>query len=107
MASPRSSPRSKTARRIALGVLGFVAVGIAALAAALIVLHTDWGRDRVREQLEDQLAETFAGGGTIDMNLSHGAGAGTFGYQMWFRNQPASYCNPEAFNLSNGLQLTW
>jgi hypothetical protein len=49
----------------------------------------------------------IAGGGTIDMNLSHGAGAGTFGYQLWFRNQPGGYCNPEAFNLSNGLQLTW
>jgi hypothetical protein len=49
----------------------------------------------------------IAGGGTIDMNLSHGAGAGTFGYQLWFRNQPGGSCKPEAFNLSNGLQLTW
>jgi hypothetical protein len=27
-------------------------------------------------------------------------------YQVWYRNA-AAYCNPETFNLSNGLQATW
>ena len=40
--------------------------------------------------------------------FGHGAGAGTFHYQIWFRNQPIGFCDPvAAFNLSNGLTLTW
>ena len=27
-------------------------------------------------------------------------------YQIWYRNA-AAFCNPETFNLSNGLQVTW
>ena len=27
-------------------------------------------------------------------------------YQAWYRNV-ASYCQPEAFNLTNGLNVTW
>jgi hypothetical protein len=27
-------------------------------------------------------------------------------YQIWYRNA-AAFCNPEAFNLSNGVQATW
>jgi hypothetical protein len=27
-------------------------------------------------------------------------------YQVWYRNA-ASYCNPETFNLSNGLSVLW
>jgi hypothetical protein len=34
-----------------------------------------------------------------------GAG-GARTYQIWYRNA-ASFCNPETFNLSNGLQVTW
>jgi hypothetical protein len=38
----------------------------------------------------------------------HGAGAGTFYYQLWVRSQPIMFCDPNAaFNLSNGLELTW
>jgi hypothetical protein len=42
--------------------------------------------------------------------FGHGAmvGAGTFHYQIWYRSQPASYCDPlAAFNLSNGRSLVW
>jgi hypothetical protein len=35
------------------------------------------------------------------------AAGGEFVYQIWYRNQPAGYCTPLAFNLSNGLRITW
>jgi hypothetical protein len=31
---------------------------------------------------------------------------GTRTYQIWYRNA-AAFCNPETFNLSNGVQVTW
>jgi hypothetical protein len=50
----------------------------------------------------------LAAGGLISLPVSHGAGAGTFDYQLWYRNQPDSFCDPLAgFNLSNGLELVW
>ena len=50
----------------------------------------------------------FAAGGTVQLNVTHGAGAGTFAYQAWFRNTPAMFCDPSAaFNLSNGFELVW
>jgi hypothetical protein len=48
--------------------------------------------------------------GTYTKAFTHGsmAGAGTFYYQLWFRNTPISFCDPTAaFNLSNGWELTW
>jgi hypothetical protein len=47
--------------------------------------------------------------GTYTHNYVHGvmAGPGTFYYQLWFRNTPAMFCTPDAFNLSNGWELTW
>jgi Trypsin len=45
--------------------------------------------------------------GELALPITHGAGPGTFYYQLWYRQNPASYCNPEAFNLSNGLAITW
>ncbi len=49
-------------RRILLGtlVLTVVLVGI-----ALIVVHTDWGRERIRRKLESTLNDSFPGGATI------------------------------------------
>jgi len=50
----------------------------------------------------------IAGGGAIQLNVSHGAGAGTFAYQAWFRNTPLGFCDASAaFNLSNGYELAW
>jgi len=56
-----------------------------------------------------RLAATFASFGSSTHTLGHGAmaGAGTFYYQLWFRNTPAMFCTPDAFNLSNGRALNW
>ena len=56
-----------------------------------------------------RLAAGFAFQGTSVHVFGHGAmaGSGTFFYQLWFRNQPAAYCTPDAFNLSNGQSLVW
>ena len=56
-----------------------------------------------------RLAATFASGGSATHTHGHGAmtGSGTFYYQLWFRNTPAMYCTPDAFNLSNGRALVW
>lgn len=43
-------------------VLGTVALAVAAIAAALIALHTDWGRERVRDIVVDALASSFPSG---------------------------------------------
>jgi hypothetical protein len=56
-----------------------------------------------------RLAATAAAGGASTHVFGHSAmaGPGDFHYQLWFRNQPASFCGPESFNLSNGRTLTW
>jgi hypothetical protein len=54
-------------------------------------------------------------GGAIAINgqtthvFGHGAmaGSGTFFYQLHYRNTPAMFCTPEAFNLSSGRAITW
>jgi hypothetical protein len=50
---------------------------------------------------------TTATGGTSVHSVSHGAGAGTFYYQIWYRNTPQTFCTPNAYNLSNGWALAW
>ena len=55
----------KTGRWILRGVLGLVGLVAAAAIAVVIVIHTDWGREQIREQLEAKLADTFVGGGTV------------------------------------------
>ena len=57
-----------------------------------------------------RLGAAFGAGGTSIHTFGHGtmAGAGVAYYQLWFRNAPASFCDPAAaFNLSNGLTLVW
>jgi hypothetical protein len=56
-----------------------------------------------------RLGAAFAFGGASTHTFGHGqgAGSGTFYYQLWFRNSPAMFCTPDAFNLSNGVELTW
>ncbi|MBA3454927.1 MAG: translocation/assembly module TamB domain-containing protein [Deltaproteobacteria bacterium] len=46
-------------------VLGTLALAIVAVIAVLIVLHTDWGRNLVREQIEATLLENFPGGARV------------------------------------------
>jgi hypothetical protein len=51
---------------------------------------------------------TSASGGTSTQAFSHGAMAGTFYYQLWYRSTPSTFCDPfAAFNLSNGWELVW
>ena len=57
-----------------------------------------------------RLAGAAASAGVSTHVVGHGtmAGSGTFFYQIWYRSQPGSYCNPFAdFNLSQGQTLTW
>jgi len=47
-------------------------------------------------------------GGVSQHTVGHGVGAGTFYYQLWFRNTPIGFCDlTAAFNTSNGLQAVW
>jgi hypothetical protein len=50
---------------------------------------------------------TFASGGTSAHAIGHGAGPGVFSYQLWYRNQPGGFCTAAAYNLSNGIAVTW
>lgn len=55
-----------------------------------------------------RLGATLALGGISMHTFGHGAMSSVFYYQIWFRNTPATYCDPAAaFNLSNGRILTW
>ena len=56
-----------------------------------------------------RLGADIAIGGVSNHTFGHGtmAGSGAFYYQLWFRNTPAMFCTPDAFNLSNGRTLTW
>jgi hypothetical protein len=54
-----------------------------------------------------RLRAVTAVGGTANRTLNHGAGAGTFHYQLWYRSEPAPFCTPDAFNLSNGVSVVW
>lgn len=55
-----------------------------------------------------RLAATSSSGGSSTHVFGHGAGPGTFFYQVWFRNTPSTFCNAAAaFNLSNGQALAW
>jgi hypothetical protein len=55
-----------------------------------------------------RLAATTAAGGTSQHAFGHGAGPGSFYYQLWLRSTPSTFCDPAAaFNLSNGRRITW
>jgi hypothetical protein len=57
-----------------------------------------------------RLAGAGASAGLSTHIVGHGAmaGTGTFFYQLWYRSQPPSYCDPIAdYNLSQGQTLTW
>jgi FG-GAP repeat len=54
-----------------------------------------------------RLDSRLAIGGTSLHAIGHGAMGGSFDYQLWFRSQPAMFCTPDAFNLSNGRVLAW
>jgi hypothetical protein len=55
-----------------------------------------------------RLAASTASDGTSTHTFGHGAFAGSYAYQVWYRSTPSSFCDPAAsFNLSNGVGLTW
>ncbi len=65
---PKSEPPKgfrrvlRIARRTILVLLG---IAILALGIGLIVVHTDWGRNKVRGVIESSLASSFAGGAKV------------------------------------------
>ena len=54
-----------------------------------------------------RLGATTAVGGSSVHAFGHGAGAGAYHYQAWYRSSPAGFCTPEAFNASSGVTLVW
>ena len=62
--TPRRWPRIalRWIRRVIVGVL---ALAVVAVIAVVIILHTDWGRDLLRRQVEAQLQAKLPGGATI------------------------------------------
>ena len=54
-----------------------------------------------------RIGAVLAGGGASSHAVSHGAGAGTFRYQLWSRSTLSAFCTPAAFNLSNALEIAW
>jgi hypothetical protein len=55
-----------------------------------------------------RIRASLATGGSVTLPVMHGAGAGTFYYQLWNRSQPVMFCDPAAaFNLSNALEIAW
>jgi hypothetical protein len=57
-----------------------------------------------------RLGAAAAAGGVSTHVFGHGtmAGTGVRYYQIWYRHQPISYCDPLAgYNLSQGQTLTW
>lgn len=55
----------RTLRWLKRIVLGSLALAVVAVGVALIVLHTDWGRERIRRQIEAALADEFPGGARV------------------------------------------
>ena len=56
----------------------------------------------------DLLNASFAQGGTSRHELTHTSGTGLFYYQLWYRSQPATFCDPTAAsNLSSGRRIAW
>jgi hypothetical protein len=55
-----------------------------------------------------RISAVLSSGGVAVNPAMHGAGAGTFYYQLWVRSQPIMFCDPNAaYNLSNGIELSW
>ena len=54
-----------------------------------------------------RVGAAFALSGSSARSIVHNSGPGSYYYQLWFRNTPATFCTPDAFNLSNGYKLTW
>lgn len=58
-------PDRRVRRWLKRGALGVVALLVVAVAAALVAMHTSWGREMIRAQVEHQLETMFTGGATL------------------------------------------
>src|SRR5204862_6493731 len=47
-------------------VIGTLVLTVVVVAVALVVVHTDWGRDLIKRRVEAALAKFFPGGLTIE-----------------------------------------
>ncbi len=55
-----------------------------------------------------RLATLTVQDGKVRFPIAHDAGPGRFSYQLWFRNLPIGFCDPNAgFNMSNAVALDW
>jgi len=54
-----------------------------------------------------RLKASYANAGIAEYIARHGAGSGTFSYQVIYRDQPASFCTASAFNTTNGIVIDW
>jgi hypothetical protein len=54
-----------------------------------------------------RLGSSYARGGIAGYVVRHGAGPGTFSYQVVYRDHPASFCTAAAFNTTNGIVIAW
>lgn len=60
--SPAGKARIRRARRIVLrGMLVLIAVVVIGIGSAIAALHTAWGRDKVRAEIEGMLDDAFVG----------------------------------------------
>ncbi len=65
MAAPKPTGLRRILRIARKAIFVLLGLVFLALGVTLIALHTDWGRNKVRGVIEDQLASTFAGGATV------------------------------------------
>ena len=65
MADPKPRGLRRALRLARKAIFALVVLVLLALGVTLIALHTDWGRNKVRGVIEDQLASTFAGGAKV------------------------------------------
>lgn len=57
--------RRRGRRWIKFGLLGVLGLAVLAVAAAALVVHTHWGKEQLRAQVEQRLNDTFIGGATL------------------------------------------
>jgi len=51
-------------------------------------------------------ASQYPAAGDPSVSVKGMVSPGTRNYQAWFRNA-AAFCNPETFNLTNGVSVVW